>query len=505
MTRPSVAVIGGGFTGLTAAYRLAQAGCEVTVYEAGTDLGGLAGGFEIDGRPLEKAYHFLYRTDEHILALVDELGLADSITFHASSVSTYYDGHLYPMMTPLDLLRFRPLRFRNRVRAGATVLYLQRVRNWQRLTRVTALEWLRRWAGREVTEVLWEPLLRGKFDHYYDKVTMAWLWGRVKQRVESREGTSEVLGYVNGGFVSIIDALVDRIVDHGGTIKLSTPVDRVTHDPTSDTVGVHTPSGYEDYDQVLTTVPSGVAAQLLRDYHPADPDYFAQLSAVEYLSAVVFVFTSDQQLSPYYWHNINAFGSAFVVLLDLTNLIGSDSFGGKHVYYIGDYVPQDHWSCQADEADVKSRWFDQLKELFPDFDRSMVSEEHLFRLRNAQHIVDTRFHEKLVDHQTPCPGVLLANFSQIFPMDRGTNYAVRDGIEMAETILAREADHRQAQLGPTRHPHTPVKSEVPQEFCQRSNVAGGGARTGTVPKLGEGPVRELPLSAVRAPDRAGLA
>lgn len=438
MTRRSVAVIGGGFTGLTAAYRLAKAGCLVTIYEAGADLGGLASGFEIEGQPVEKAYHFLYRTDEHILGLVDELGLSHSITFHASSVSTHYGGHLYPMMTPLDLLRFKPVRFRNRIRAGATVLYLQRVRNWRRLTRVTALDWLRRWAGREVTEVLWEPLLKGKFDRYHDKVTMAWLWGRVKQRVDSRQGSSEVLGYVNGGFVTIVNALADAILEHGGTIHLSAPVDRVCHDPNTDTVRVDTSCGQENHDEVLVTVASGVAARLLRDYRHADPAYFAQLSAVEYLSAVVLVFVTDQRLSPYYWHNINTSGSPFVVLLDLTNLIGDENFGGKHVYYIGDYVPQEHWSCEADEAEVKSQWFDQLKKLFPDFDRSLITEDHLFRLRNAQHVVDTRFQDNLVDHQTPCPRVLLANFSQIFPMDRGTNYAVRDGMAMAERILARE-------------------------------------------------------------------
>lgn len=439
MSKRSVAVIGGGFTGLTAAYRLAEAGCDVTVYEAGSVLGGLAAGFEIDGNPLEKAYHFLYRTDEHILSLLGELGLGDAVTFHPSSMSTYYDGHLYPMMTPLDLLRFTPLRFHNRIRAGATVLYLQRVRNWRRLTRVTALEWLRRWAGREVTEVLWEPLLRGKFDRYYDKVTMAWLWGRVKQRVDSREGSAEVLGYVNGGFVTIIDALADRIVRQGGSIRLSCPVDRLVHHAETDTVRVHTSSGHEDHDQVLITVASGVAGHLIRDYHSVDPAYFAQLSAVEYLSAVVLVFASEQQLSPYYWHNINTKGSSFVVLLDLTNLVGNEAFNGKHVYYIGDYVPSEDWSCQADEDDVKQRWFEQLRELFPDFDRSLVTEEHLFRLRNAQHIVGTDFHNQLVEHQTPCPGVLLANFSQIFPMDRGTNYAVRDGIRMADRILAGDA------------------------------------------------------------------
>ena len=168
-----------------AAYRLSVAGHKVTVYEAGDVLGGLAGGCQLLGKPVEKAYHFLYKTDEYMLRLLDDLEMADSLTFHKSSVSTYYDGVLYPMENPVDLIKFTPLSFVNRIRAGVSVLYLQKVKNWQKLTTVTAMDWLTRVAGKQVTDVIWEPLLRGKFDRYYDKVTMCWLWGRVKQRVES--------------------------------------------------------------------------------------------------------------------------------------------------------------------------------------------------------------------------------------------------------------------------------------------------------------------------------
>jgi protoporphyrinogen oxidase len=197
MTAPRVGIIGGGITGLTAAYRLKQAGAQVTIFEAAGEVGGLASGFKLAGHSIEKAYHFLYKTDEYILALVEELGLKDKLSFNPSSVSTYYDGVLYPMMSPVDLIKFTPLTFLNRIRAGVTVLWLQRVKNWRALSEITALDWLRKWAGRQVTDVIWEPLLRGKFDKYFDKVTMSWLWGRVKQRVDSRDAKvgGEALGY----------------------------------------------------------------------------------------------------------------------------------------------------------------------------------------------------------------------------------------------------------------------------------------------------------------------
>ncbi len=433
-----VAIIGGGFTGLTAAYRLAEAGVDVTVFEAGGDLGGLAGGFELLGQPAEKAYHFLYRTDEHMLGLLDELGLSDSLTYHPSSVSTYYDGTLYPMMTPVDLIRFTPLSLVNRVRAGLTVLYLQRVKNWEKLTKVTAIDWLRKYAGDQVTDVIWQPLLIGKFDRYYDKVTMAWLWGRVKQRVDSRERgeSAEKLGYFDGGFATLVSTLESRIRNAGGKITTSTKVESLRHDEASGQVEVGVGGGVERFDRVLATVPSAVLAKLIDDRRATDPAYFEQLESIDYLSAAVMVLATDQEISPYYWHNINTPNAPFVVFLSLTALIGTERFDGKHVYYIGDYVPAEHRYMSATDDEMRDHWYSELAKIFPAFDRDRIVEDRLFRFHHAQHIVDVGFENKLVDHQTPCPGVLLANFSQIYPMDRGTNYAVKDGIDMADRILA---------------------------------------------------------------------
>ena len=373
-----------------------------------------------------------------MLGLVEELGLADSLTYHPSSVSTYYDGTLYPMMTPLDLIRFTPLSLVDRVRAGLTVLYLQRVKNWEKLTRVTAIDWLRRYAGDQVTDVIWQPLLIGKFDRYYDKVTMAWLWGRVKQRVDSRERgeSAEQLGYFDGGFATLVSTLESRIRDAGGKILTSTKVDSLRFDEASGQVEVGVGGGVERFDRVLATVPSAVLAKLIDDRRPTDSSYFEQLESIDYLSAAVMVLATDQEISPYYWHNINTPNAPFVVFLGLTALIGTERFGGKHVYYIGDYVPAEHRSMSATDDEVRDEWYGELAKIFPAFDRDRIVEDRVFRFHHAQHIVDVGFENKLVDHQTPCPGVLLANFSQIYPMDRGTNYAVKDGIDMADRILA---------------------------------------------------------------------
>ena len=438
MEKRKFGVIGGGLTGLTTAYRLVEAGHDVTIFEASDTVGGLAAGFDLAGHRVEHAYHFLYKTDEYILALCKEMGIIDQLTYHKSSVSTYYDDKLYPFETPIDLIKFTPLNFINRIRAGLVVLWLQRIKDWRSLENVTALDWLRKYAGKQVTDVIWEPLLRGKFDRYYDKVTMSWLWGRVLQRVDSRDAKvgGEALGYFKGGFKIIIDNLLEPVLKKGGEIRYNTPVQKLAYDEAADNVVVTTAAGEERFDRVLATVPSHVVSKMIGDYEPRDPDFFKRLDSIDYLDAVITVFATKQRITEFYWHNVNTPNSPFVVFLSLTELVGTENYDGLNIYYIGDYVPAEHEYMSMEPADLKKRWYGEIKKMFPEFDESQIVDDAVFKMRNAQHIVDIGFEkDKLPPNQTPCPGVLMCNFSQIYPMDRGTNYAIRDGNRMAQRLL----------------------------------------------------------------------
>lgn len=431
---PDIAVIGAGFTGLTASRRLALEGHNVTLYEASDTIGGLAASTSIAGVPAEKAYHFIYQTDEYMFSLLDELGLRDELEFHEATSCTVIDDTVHPMTTPLDLLRFSPLKPHDRVRAGVSALYLQYVRNWEKLTRVTAMEWLNRWAGEAVTRTIWAPLLRGKFDRHYDEVTMAWLWGRIKQRADSHSkgAGGEQLGYLRSGFDSIASALEKDLVAHGGSVRLETAIQSIVERP--DGLTIHHAGGTNDHDACLMTVPSQVAGRLLADVRDRDESYFSKLEAVDYLDAVVLLFATDEPISDYYWHNMNNDEAEFVAFLGLSALVGPERTGGRYVYYAADYVPEDHPYMSMDADELRALWFGSLSRTWPHFDESKVVDSELYRFRNAQHVVGIGFDEIIADHRTPMHGVYLANFSQIFPMDRGTNYAVRDGERMAAMI-----------------------------------------------------------------------
>ena len=175
----SLIVVGGGITGLAAAYLAARAGIRVTVLEASGAMGGLLGTFEVGGNRLEYFYHHAFTHDVELLWLLRELGIADRMEFRRGTMGVYRGGRAYPFDTPVDLLRFKPMRIGDKTRFALTSLYLARVARWRNRENVPALDWFHRKAGRRAAESLWEPLLRVKFGPYAGQVPLAWMIGRL--------------------------------------------------------------------------------------------------------------------------------------------------------------------------------------------------------------------------------------------------------------------------------------------------------------------------------------
>jgi protoporphyrinogen oxidase len=428
--RRNILIVGGGFTGLTAARRLAaDKNCAVTLVESAPQLGGLAAGFPLAGTSLEKTYHHLFLTDTSILGLVRELGLEDRLIWCDSSVGIYRAGRIYALKTPQDLLRFDPCSLPGRWRTGLAMLYLKYQKNWGSFASVTAHDWMTRACGASAMATIWTPLLKGKFDRHYQNVSMAWLWARLHARTNSRTGGGgEKLGYFRGGFNIVTTALENELRQLGVTLRTGTAVEAISAHRTAIVNGETVP-----FDQCLFTGPSPALARLLPAEYANHP-YSKMLCGIEYLGAVCLVFTSDQNLGDYYWVNVNEPDAPFLVFLNHTRLVDRQAYGGKYVYYIGAYLPPEGETFALSDAALTARWFAYIKRMFPVFDARQVPEQHLFRFRAAQHIVDTHYAEKIPAYRTPLPGVWLANFSQIFPEDRGTNFAVREGEKIARLM-----------------------------------------------------------------------
>ena len=433
-----VGIIGGGVAGLAAAYELTKLGHYAEVFEQAPFLGGQASTFPVYGGQLERGYHHLFVSDTAITELIHELGLGDRLAWLESKVGLYHDGKVWDFSTPMDLLRFTPISLLQRLRVGLWTVILQRTNDWNKFENVTAKDWLSKHMGAQAYRVLWEPLLRGKFGQHYDQVSMTWIWGKIRLRVASRgKGfQKERLGYPMGSFGEVIDVLAERVRQQGGEVHISSRVNQVTVEDSVASgmevqIGDGTPER-RDYDAVIATTPSYVFTRLVP---PMPEEYTEMLTGVRYLSAVVLILVMDRPFTPKYWMNIADADMPFVALIEHTNMIDKELYGGKHILYISNYPDRESDLYRLSAEEMLELFVPHLKKINPDFDTSWVLEYHHHRVDGAQPIIGVNYSQRIPDHRTPFDKLYLANTTQIFPEDRGTNYSIRMGRQVARMVL----------------------------------------------------------------------
>jgi protoporphyrinogen oxidase len=436
----NIAIIGAGVAGLAAAYDLAGAGHQVTMFEAAPVTGGLAAGFKSERWDwhLEHFYHHWFESDHDILNLIDQIGARDKVFFPRPITSLYVDGQIYPFDSPLRALLFPKLPLIPKIRFGLGTLYLRLTKNWRRLEKEAAHEWLKRTLGQQAYEIVWEPLLVGKFGDYYKEVNMAWLWARLHKR-------SYKLGYFEGGFQAFIDILTQTVRAQGVRICLNASITNIASQPDGSlhieeapppaSAGAQTePPVPQVFDRVLATV----SPQLLARLVPALPDdYLASLKKLKSMGAVVVILALKHGLTEgHYWINLPKDENLpFLALVEHTNYIDRRHYGNDHIVYCGDYLPPEHEYFSLSKDELLARFLPVLARFNPNFDKSWVKESWLFRAKYAQPIPPVNHSANIPPLQTPVPGLYWASMSQVYPWDRGTNYAVEIGRRAARLIM----------------------------------------------------------------------
>lgn len=438
------AIVGAGFTGLSAALQLSRKGYKVCVLEQDQEPGGLAGSFWVGNERLEKFYHHWFTNDVHIMDLIASLGREDRILKRPTRTGMYYAHQFYKLSSPKDVLTFTPLSFINRLRLGYVALAARRVKDWKSLEKYTAKEWLLKHCGEQVYRVVWEPLLIGKFGVYADEVSAVWFWNKLKLRGGSRgQAGEEVLAYYKGGFAALADDIVEEIRKQGGEVKLSTAVHGIT---TGDgrVTGLKTSRGTVEARSVLLTTPLPIAAKLLSPI--CGHSYVRSLQRIRYLSNICIVLELDRALSSTYWLNVNDPSFPFVAIIEHTNFEPTSTYGGRHIVYLSKYLPAEDALYQMRDTEAAEFAISALQRMFPDFNNRWVLGSSVWRADFSQPIVQ-RHHSKLIPGlRTEIPNLFLATMGQIYPEDRGTNYAVRSGNEAAEHIAC-ALENQTAELG----------------------------------------------------------
>lgn len=432
MDQRTIVIIGGGFSGLAAAYDLARRGFAVEVLESDREVGGLAGSFDVGGTRLEKFYHHWFTNDRHVMDLIDELGQQDNVRLKPTQTGMYFAHNFYRLSSPLDVLRFTPLNVVDRVRLGLMVLRARKVSHWKELEALTAQEWLRAIGGEQVYRIVWEPLLRGKFGPYADEISAVWFWNKLKLRGGSRsKGGGESLAYYQGGFIALAEEMVTAIHAAGGRVRTSAAVESldVRHGRIS---GVVTKDGVIKSDAVIATPALPTIADWVSPYVPYD--YVASLRRIQYLANVCLVLQLDRSLSNTYWLNVNDPKFPYVGVIEHTNFQPSDAYAGRHIVYLSKYAPEDAELVRMTDEEVFEFSVPHIQRMFPRFERSWVKDYHVWRARYAQPVVVRHYSKLIPDLRTPIKGLYLCSMAQVYPEDRGTNYAIREGRKAATAI-----------------------------------------------------------------------
>jgi protoporphyrinogen oxidase len=448
--------------GLAAAYDLNKAGYQVIIYEGAPQVGGLAAGFKAqhwDWTP-EKFYHHWFASDKHMLGFIQELGWRDQVIFPRPYTAIYWQGKFYPFDSitsnmPLFLLRHYSLI--DVARFALAGVYLRFSSNWKPLEQYTAADWTQRYFGQRVYDLFWRPMLVGKFgEENLKTVNMAWLWARLHSRTTR-------LGTFTGGFQAFLDKLADLLRSQGVEIRLGVAVtgirradglgsesqesqrDGLGLKSQSDTASllkqtgdegrlvVATAAGSEAYDAVISTSSPALMAKLAPDL----PDsYSAGLKALKSMGAVVLIVSLDRQLTQYYWHNLpKEAGFPFLALVEHTNYVGAEHFGGDRIIYCGDYLDPEHEYFRLSKEELLERFLPAFKRFNPDFDRSWVKDTWLWKTSYAQPVPPVNHSQNIPPLRTPLPGLYFASMSQVYPWDRGTNFAVEIGRRVAGMVM----------------------------------------------------------------------
>jgi protoporphyrinogen oxidase len=429
-----IAIIGAGFGGMAAAWDLRRAGHDVTIYEAADYVGGLASGFKEPGWDwsVEKFYHHWFSSDKYMLGLIKELGWSDKVLFPRPLTVMYHQGKFYPFDSIIKALLFPGLGFGfNKLRFGLVGLYLRLTNNWQALEHTTVDAWLRKWAGSHVYELMWQPLVVGKFgERYYQHVNMAWMWARLKSRT-TRLGTFE------GGFQNFADMFARKLTELGVQIRLQAPVTLIERQAAS--AGVIVRGGKDElYDQVLVTLSPEAIGRLV----PSLPEpYLHGLRGMKSMGAVVITLSLTHQLSEegYYWFNLpKSAGYPFLALVEHTNYLSPQHFGGDHILYMGDYLEPEHEYFRLSKEELLERFLPALTKFNPKFERAWVKKSWLYRTPYAQPVPLVDHSKNIPSIQTPIEGIFFASMSQVYPWDRGTNFAVEIGRRAARLMMEQE-------------------------------------------------------------------
>ncbi len=431
VSKHRIDIIGGGISGLATAYFLSRdcTDIDLHLWEREVAPGGLAGTFSTSRFSVEKFYHHTYRSDVALQELLREIGLGDQLEWRPAITGSYYARRSYRLSTPLDLLRYSPLPFFDRLRLAKLVVSAKQIKNWEALDDETAREYVTRCAGENVYRLFWEPLLVSKFGKDAGQVSAAWLWSKFVDRGGSRDRTGhEVLGYLRGGLGKMFRELAQRVEQKGHHIHLGKAV-KALHSDGREISEIETEEGRFRTDVVISAAQLPDLISILPE---SMKEYRASIQDIRFLANVCLILSLRQPLSSFYWTNIKDPSSPFVGIIEHSNWVDPRDVDRQNIAYISAYVPATDPRLKMNAAEILTYYLPWLEKMFPRFSKEDVLESWFWTANYAQPIVTVGYRKKIPSIQTPIPNFFLCTMAQIFPHDR----QVSNGVDMAKKTVS---------------------------------------------------------------------
>jgi protoporphyrinogen oxidase len=415
------AVVGGGVLGSTIALRLAQAGDEVTLFEAAPELGGLASAWSLGNVVWDRHYHVTLLSDSHTRGLLSELGLEEEMRWVETRTGSVFNGEVHSISNSVEYLRYPPLSMIDKVRLGGTILYGSRVKDWKRLENVPVEAWLRRLSGHSVFEKFWLPLLEAKLGDAYAETSAAFIWATIQRLYAARNSglKKEMFGYVPGGYARILEQLGRTLQDHGVDLRLGARVSSVSEGPT-----VESESGSEAFDRVVVTMAPPIANRIVEGL--SEPEY-QKLGAIRYQGIVCASVLLPEPVTDFYLTYLHD-PAPFTAIVEMSAFVDRSEFGGNSLVYLPRYCdPSDPIFEESDDS-IRSRFLDGLHAIHNHFDPGSVLAFRVSRVRNVFPVSSLGYSTLVPGFDTSITGVHLINSSQIV---NGT-LNVNDTLQLAE-------------------------------------------------------------------------
>lgn len=416
-----IAIIGGGFLGLTLALRLAESGKQVTVFEAANEIGGLASVWRLGDVVWDQHYHVILLSDLHLRKLLNDIGLPDALEWRETKTGFYTDGKLISMSNSVEFLRFPPLGLISKFRLGATIFYASKLDDYKKLEQIPVADWLTKLSGKKTFEKIWLPLLRAKLGESYRETSAAFIWATIQRMYAARKSglKREMFGYARGGYAPILRRFAEKLTEKGVEIRLNSPVQNVSKVGEKAII-----NQTEEFDAAILTAPANVAAKICPQLSDDEKE---KLNRIRYQGIVCASVMLKKSLSPFYVTNITD-AAPFTAVIEMSALVDKTEFGGHALVYLPKYVAPDDAIFGLSDDEIRRNFLGALEKMYPHFNQSDVLEFKVSRVRQVFALSTLNYSEHLPPIKTSLGNVFVVNSAHIV---NGT-LNVNETVQLAE-------------------------------------------------------------------------